>query len=488
VRYYKCHIHVLNSITQKYMRRFAAYCLFFLIVYYISSCQPQTGTQPKAPSAAYQYTNMQIQQEKHRSVVHIPVEVSISDVTRHLNMQVNGLIYEDNSFDDDNKDNFKAKIWKRAPIIAEARDSLLFYTVPLKIWAEKAYQVLGISGSQSTEFQINLKFMTRFGIDPDWRVNTQTASAGFDWVTKPSIRVAGAEIPITGLVSRMINDNLGKISKTIDDNIRQNFTIKPHVIQAWNLMREPRQISEQYRTWLVVTPTDILTSPFEVNKGKISATIGIRGFTQTLTGEKPLIKPATDIPNLIISNDIPKGFEIGLIGTVPYEEASKLAAAEFVGKVYDFKEGKYKIEVTSIDIYGQNDKLIIKAGLKGNINGVIYLKGTPYYDANTKTVSLKDLNYDLDTRSVLVKTANWLLQGTFAKQMEKQFVFSVSGQIDEAQKAIRQQLSSRKVSKGISLEGRLDALQPDQVYLTPTHLVALIVAKGRIDIKVDGLL
>lgn len=450
----------------------------------LAGCHPATTTQPKAPTEAYKHTNMDIQNEKHRSTVHVPIELSIAELTRHLNTQVQGLIYEDN----DRQEGFKIKVWKRAPILADARDSLLYYTVPLKIWGEKSYQVLGITGAQATEFQINLKFMTRFGINSDWKVSSQTVSAGFDWVTKPSIKVANIEIPITGIISRKIIENLATFSKAIDNNIRENIAVKPYVVQAWNLIREPRQLSEEYRTWLVVTPTEILMSPFQIDKGKISTSIGIRGFTQTLTGEKPSIKPATDIPNLIITKDIPKGFQIGLIGVVPYEEASKLAATQFVGKTFEFKEGKYKIEVTSVDIYGQNDKLIIKSGLKGSINGVIYLKGVPFYDAASRTLSLKNIDYDLDTKNVLLKTANWLLQGKFSKQIEQQFVFSIGPQVDEAQKAIRQQLTNRKVAKGVAFGGRLDNLDPDQVYLTPTSLVALIIANGQIEVKIDGLL
>ena len=467
------------------LRLMIIYCLlptFYCILF--TACQSPATTQPKAPVEAYQHTNMEIQSEKHKSVVHVPVEISIAELSKHLNVQVQGLIYEDN----DKQEGFKIKVWKRAPIIADARDSLLFYTVPLKIWGEKTFQVLGISSTQSTEFQVNLKFMTRFGVDPDWKIRTQTVSAGFDWVTKPSIKVAGIEVPITGIISRKISENLEKFSKAIDDNVRENFVVKPYIIQAWNLIREPRLLSEQYRTWLVITPMDILMTPFTVQNGKISATLGIRGFTQTLTGEKPPTKPAVNVPNLIVTTDVPNGFQIGLIGVVPYEEASKFAAEQFIGKTFDFKEGKYKIEVTSVDIYGQNDKLVIKAGLKGSINGVIYLKGIPYYDTKTRLLSLKNVDYDLNTRSVLVQTANWLLQGRFAKQIEQEFVFPVGSQMDEAQKAIRQQLTNRKVAKGVDFGGRLDTLEPDQVYLTPTSLVALIVAKGRIEIKIDGLL
>jgi Domain of unknown function (DUF4403) len=467
--------------------------MFVGVLFWLSTgCQSPSSTQPKAPAEAYDYTNMQIQNEKHHSVVNVPVELSLADVAKQLNAQVQGLIYEDKSFEDDNNDGFKTKVWKRSNITVEIRDSLLFYTVPLKIWAEKAYNIspLGIkmAGSQATEFAINLKFMTRIGIDPDWRVNTQTASAGFDWVSKPIIRVAGVEIPITGLVSRKISENLNQFSQAIDQNIRTNFDLKTYILQAWNLIKEPRLLSEEYRTWLVITPTQIVMSPFNMANGKIKASIGVGGFTQTVIGPKPVIKPATEVPNLQINKDVPAGFQIGLIGVMPHEEATRLASKQFVGQNYEFQNGAYKIKVTGMDIYGQNEKLVVKVDMTGSLNGTVYFKGVPWYDPATRMVSLKNLDYDLNTRSLLVKTANWLLQGRFTRQIEQQFVFPIGPQMDELQKTLKQQLATRNLTKGVVMAGQLEDLAPDQVYLTPTSLVALVMAKGKIEIKIDGLL
>ncbi|TAE90110.1 MAG: DUF4403 family protein, partial [Runella slithyformis] len=75
-----------------------------------------------------------------------------------------------------------------------------------------------------------------------------------------------------------------------------------------------------------------------------------------------------------------------------------------------------------------------------------------------------------------------------ARQIEQQFTFPIGPQMDEVQKAIKQQLANRNVAKGVVMVGQLEALTPDQVYLTPTSLVALVMAKGRVEIKIDGLL
>jgi Domain of unknown function (DUF4403) len=471
------------------MRLKARYVILILGLWYQVPALAQK-TNPTAPAQTYNHSQVQIQNEKHKSVVSIPVDIALEDIAKQINSQVNGLIYEDNSYTDDNNDQFKTKVWKRAPIRVEARDSLLYYVVPLKIWAEKGYSlnILGktLAGYQDTEFAIDLKFMTSFGIEPDWKVKTKTASAGFDWVTKPVIKVSGIDIPITSIVSRKLNQNLGALSKAIDDNIRQNLDLKPYIQQAWNMIREPRLLSEEYRTWLLITPSQILMTPFVLKPDGLKANIGLQGFTQTLTGEKPTVAPLPILP-LTISNKITQGFVIGIISNIPYKEATALASTKFVGQKFDFKESKYQIEVTNIEIYGQNDKLVIVAGVKGSLKGTIYLKGVPIFDPNTRKLSLKNVDFDLETRNLLFKTASWLLQSRFAKEIEEQFAFEMGSQLDEMQTEIQKLLTNHVISKGITLNGKLIGLSPDQVYLTPEALLAVTFAKGDLQVKIKGL-
>ncbi|WP_353718047.1 DUF4403 family protein [Dyadobacter sp. 676] len=145
------------------------------------------------------------------------------------------------------------------------------------------------------------------------------------------------------------------------------------------------------------------------------------------------------------------------------------------------------MEVTSIDMYGQNDRLVIKAGLKGSINGDIYLKGVPYYDPATQQLSLRGLDYDLDTRNTIVRTAGWLLQGQFSRIMERKMVFPVGDQIADAKNTIRKTLSNYKVTEGVVVKGILSDIVPDKVYLTPKHLYSVVFATGKVNLKVAGL-
>ena len=463
-------------------------CVSLCNSYILVSCQPSgSRLNPKAPKETYNTTEMEVRNERYLSTVHVPVSIALADVERQINAQVSGLIYEDNSLEDNNNDQFMTKVWKRGTILVTAEDSLFHFTVPLKIWAKAGVSVLGFMQYKETEFEIDLRFKTKFDLDPDWSVHTQTQADGYGWVRKPTVNVIGLNIPITNIVSRLIDRNLGTITKSIDQQVRRNTDLRTPVLKAWNTLREPYLISEKYRTYFQVVPKRVLITPLRFEGRVIRATIGIEGYTLTTTGAKPDVRPAVSLPDLTVVSQVKDDFQIGLLSEATYAEAAKLAAEEFVGKSFSFSDNRYSITITSMDMYGQNDNLIIKAGLTGTLDGDIYLKGRPYYDAMSQTISLKDLQYDLDTKNVLARSANWLLKGTFARTLEKQLTIPIGSQLADMQKLLQAQLKNNRIAKGVTIDGQLDEIRPDQVYLTPTALLAVVNARGRVNVNVEGL-
>lgn len=464
-----------------------------VLILLFTQCSPQGSSQPTAPKENYLYSNMQIQNEKNVSVVNIPVEIPLGELEKQLNTQLNGLIYEDKSYDDNDSDNLKAKVWKMSPIKVQAIDSTFLFEVPLKVWVSVGYKVsplgLTLSGHKETEFALRIRFISRMHISPDWQVITKTTVDSYDWIKEPVISVAGINLPVKSMVSRTLSRNFEEITKAIDEQVSETIELKKYVRQAWDLARRPVELSKEYNTWLVVVPTGFVMTPLRVKNNVIRSTIGLRGYTQTITSvDQPTLTPEGRFPNLEIVERIPGAFRVGLISMISYQEATRLAKAEFMGKTFSFSNGRYTVEVTDLDLFGQNEYLIIKAALRGSMNGTIYLRGIPHYDPVTKNLSLSNLDYDLDTRNVLYKTAGWLLQGKFSSMIERNFVFPVGEQIAEAQRTIQNRLSQNNLAKGITLSGTLTEIVPDRVYLTPDNIYSVVFARGQMFLKIDGLL
>lgn len=475
-------------IVDLFFRKGFFVCILFIALFLVQ-CK-NAAVQPKAPIEKYLHTDMEIQNEKYLSTVNIPVEVPLAELEKQINAQLKGLIYEDNSYENDDNDNLKAKVWKLSDIRIQAQDSAFLFEVPIKIWASAGYKVsplgLTLSGYKDTEFSMKIRFMSRISITPDWKVKTTTLVEGYDWIVEPSVKVAGISIPIKSMISRMLRKNFDKITQAIDNQVSEAVEIKKYVQQAWDLARQPRLISKEYGTWLVVVPTGVVMSPFKVRNNLINTTIGLRGYSQTVTSVgKPEIRGRKELPSLEIVNEVPDQFKIGLISLISYKDAALIARSGFIGE--KFSSGKYAVEITDVDFFGQNDKLVIKVGLKGSINGSIYLKGVPHYNPQTKVLSMNSLEYDLDTRNVIMKTANWLLKGKFRRMLEEKLVFGVGDQIEDARKNIQNVLKSYKVANGIEVKGSLNQLEPDHVYLTPDNIYSVVFASGSIHLRVDQL-
>jgi Domain of unknown function (DUF4403) len=444
-----------------------------------------TQSNPEAPKESYLYKGKQV--EKNVSTIGIPFEITMADVERQINANVKDLVFEDNSMEDNNYDNFMCKVYKRENIVVTTQNDAFTFNVPLKVWAKVGYKVMGVNiPPQELNFDFNVKFGTKFSIAPNWEATVHSFPIGYDWITKPTVRLAGMNIPVTGLVEKALNSKQDAILKALDDAVRKNVEIKKYIVQAWNTAMQPYLLSEKYRTWLKITPTELQMTPLTTVNNKVKATIGILAYTETITGTKPLVTPVATLPDLKLVNQIADDFKVGIIAEIPLSEAAKLTADTLVGQNFSFKDGKYNVQVTDIDIYGDGDKMVIKSGLKGNINGKIYYKGTPAYDPVKKTIYLDNFDYDLKTKNFLVGAANWLFQGVFTKNMKEAMTFNIGGQVDEMKKQVQANLN-KQVSKGVNLHGNVIDLAPDKVYLTPHSIIAVINATGKLDIKIDGL-
>ena len=466
--------------------RFSSYLLISSLLVWVS-CSSKKPFLATAPTASYQNA---VQRVKEVSTLNIPIEISLNDVEKKINEQLGTVLFDDNSLDNNGGDNLMIKVTKRMPLVIEPKGGNLFnIKVPVNIWAKAGWKVekfgLSVAKYEDTQFDLDLNFLTRLSIDPNWKVNTSTTPNGYKWISEPKVKIGFFELPITSIIEKIMDRELPNLVKTVDNEVGK-INLKPQVETAWKAVQEPFLINEAFQAWLKVTPQDIMMTPLG-NKGRnVRVGIGMTAVTETFMGNKPTGAVMASVPSLKIVDKMDEKFEVGMITEISYPQLRKIAADQTVGKTYEFQEGKYKIKVDSLNIYGHGDDIIVTTNLSGALNGKVYLKGKPYYDAATTSIKIKDLDYDLDTKNKLAKTADWMAHGKFLKLMEPYFSFSVASQLEEGKKMIQDNLAGNKINKNINLAGKLNELIPGAMYVTPSGIQAIITAKGKLEVQVAG--
>jgi hypothetical protein len=461
--------------------------IVFCFLFIFASCASKKGFFAVPPTATYEKV---MERVKEVSTLNIPIEIPLGEVERKINDQLGNLLFEDNSLDNNGGDNLILKVTKRQPLLIEAKGGNLFnIKVPVNIYAKAGYKIekfgVSVAKYEDTNFDIDLNFLTRLSISQNWNINTSTTPNGYKWVSEPKVKIGFFEIPITSIIEKIMDKELPNVVKTVDNEVGK-INLKPQVEIAWKAVQEPFLINELYQAWLKVTPKEIMMSPLSTKGRNIRVSIGMVAVTETFLGNKPTGAVMAQVPALNLKDKMDEKFEVGMITEISYPQIKKIAMEQTKGKTYEFNDGKRKITVEDIDVYGQGEDIIVSTLLSGSLNGKVYLKGKPYYDPQSSSIKIKDLDYELDTKNKLFKAADWLAHGKFLKIMEPYFAVSVASQLEEGKKMIQENLAGNKLNKNINLNGKLTELTPQNMYVTPNGIQAVISAKGKLEVLVAG--
>ncbi|MGA9213271.1 DUF4403 family protein [Kaistella sp.] len=425
---------------------------------------------------------------KIKSSITMPVKIPLSEIGNVINNSVPTLIFEDDSYTDNDNDQFKVKVWKTRPIrlVGGTKQNLLI-EVPLKIWAEKGIGTLGFYNYQNTTFETVMYFNTQLTFNNNWTMVTKTSPMGFKWVTKPVLDYGKIKVPITTLVESSLKKQQADFCKTIDEMMSEQLNFQQYAIMAWNQFSQPFNVSEDYNTWLKITPISVNISPLIFYGNRIDVNIGIDTYSETFTGEKTASSPLiSTIANFNSTQQLPNNFLLQTTANIPFTEASAIAEKTFLGKEFDFREGKSKIKISSIKVYGQDERIIIEATTEGTIEGISYISGIPIYDELKRKIVLSDTKFKLKTGNILMKTATLLFQKKIVKMIEEEYGIPTAELEDTAKKSIEETFN-KEYYKGLKMKGKVFKLKPSKILLNPLGITVVIDTEAQLELLVNGM-
>jgi len=153
----------------------------------------------------------------------------------------------------------------------------------------------------------------------------------------------------------------------------------------------------------------------------------------------------------------------------------------------EFGTGSKKVTVQKVALWHKDGKMIIALDLLGSLNGTIYLAGIPQYSDLTKEIYFDQLDYVIDTKSTLMRSASWLAQGYILKKMQESCRYSIKPNLDEGKQNMLQYLRNYSPMPGVFINGEINDIQFQKIQLTNKAIVAFIKLSGDVNVSVDGL-
>ena len=332
-------------------------------------------------------------------------------------------------------------------------------------------------GYDEGERRVNVSFQNTVSIMPDLKARLSIKRSEPQPVDKCNVCFWGQDI--TTQVMKGLKEELDG-AKTDMEKTFGSYDLRPKFQMAWD------QLNKVYDLlglgWLQINPTKIRVNSLLARNDSLNINLGLTA-KPIISFEKPK-EYLTVVPG-ITDYSQRTGFHIFLDAILNYDSLSHIVTAQLKDKRFDLPSNKYMI-IKECTIYGMdNENLVIKVNFEGSQKGLFYLTGKPSYDIAAKKIELKDLDFDIKSKNMLLKTAGWLFNRRIVTELKKYSQFDLSSYINMAIGTINQQVNKEWMA-GIKSSGNIDEIKIINIYPLRDHLVIRSNCNGNLSVKIDA--
>lgn len=463
-------------------------CIFFVMtsIFLCSACgsSKKIAGQPNKPMESYDQN--QPTPPPSVSTVHLPIRLSAKELELLINNKITGVIYDDPSLEGDD---LKVRATKTQPIKIQMAGMDMNYRVPIQIWIFRklfSSSITGVRGIEA-EGEIALLFKTHMQIKPDWTIQPKTEILGYEWIKNMAVKTGLGNVDVKYIANHLLEKSKTTLTTAIDNAIVQSVNLPQKMNEAWLVMQNPLKVNETYRMWCKITPQNVTMTPLRVAGDALETTLSIEGVTEVAAGETaPKFMANTALPPFkMVETPSGNDFTVNLGTDIPFPEAERMAKNFAVGQTFE-PSGK-KITITNIQLFGQQDKMIVNTTFTGSYNGSLYLIGKPVFNPQKNTIELQDVDFELNTKSFLLKSAAWLFDKMIVRKIKESAVFALTDHLNSTKKSLNDLLRHYALNNNVYIEGQIDDLQVQNMMLTPSGIRIHLSSKGKLAVNLEGL-
>ena len=450
---------------------------FIFIAIYFTACGI-VKNQPQRPMESYQPPT---EVPPSVSTVNIPVRLNAAEIERLLNNRLSGVIYEDKNLEDDG---LMMNATKSQNINIRLDGLQMNYRVPLKLWVFK--KVFGNRGFEA-EGELALTFRTTININPDWTVQPVTELVGYDWIKNMAMKTGFGSIDVKYIANIIIDRSKSTLTSAIDQQLRNQFQIKSSLEEAWQLMQRPVSMNSSYGTWWVkLTPQSIAMTPFRTTGDVIESTITATSYAEVVAGtQQPNFYPNTTLPPFQLGGAAVNDFAANLTTDISMKEAESMAKTYVLNQ--KFYPGGKEIVVRDIQLFGQNDKIVVNVSFSGSYEGSLYLIGRPIFNPQKNTIEMEDLDYDLQSKDFMLRSAKWLFDKVILKKMKEACVFPLDENVQYFKTTMNDMLRGYKFTNNVILRGAVNNINVQRIQIQQGNIKIYVSSNGTLNLDVNGL-
>lgn len=462
--------------------RYLLYVFVFLALY---SCKHNDVSSPPCNS---EITEIRQDTSYLSTPIIIPVhliEDKLNRALQHDLMDENSPMWKKNARP---SSKMKIKVSRMGNIEIFWKNNVAKYKVPLIVLVEhqivpKKMLRLSKALALKTEFSLQMVFETTVNIDKKWKIQPKTKFNSFTWLSKVKI---GGIVGVEWIVERKMRRQMPIIVANLDSSIRANVHIDRALNRVWQNIQKPIIINRNKETvWLKINPIRFEMGTITSQKEHLIVQGRILATTETMVGDTPVYRINYHLPPLIKRRSLPDNAYIYMRSEIPFFDINEIISRNLVGK--EFSKSGNTIVLKAVEVSSCPPDLVVHLQVQGAVNGDIYFRGTPQYEPDSQRIVIKNFDFDLKSKALLLEGADWLLHDTFKDQMEKELKIGLSDQMIKIPDRIMKGMEAGRIGKKMDLYIEQWDFRPQQIWVRPNDITALIIVNARVEIELEQI-
>jgi len=328
------------------------------------------------------------------------------------------------------------------------------------LWEEKGTcavpRIYASCGVGEPMRRVKVGYNTTVSITNAYAFNAETKLKRFDVIDPCEITVF--KYDATSQVEKQVKHQLQSLEKDIDRQI-ESVDIRSSIKDVWRQLEEPMNLNDYGFLFLKPKTIALSSVTFDAVNKRAELSAELTAEPYITTNKEQTIYSA--LPNQTKYTPS-QGYAMNILVKASYDSINRIMNKNFIG--YKMPYNGKEINVDSLHILGNKEqKLIIQVYFSGSKKGEFYLVGTPFITDDQFFV-LTDLEYDINSKSVLLKTAKWMFDKRILEELNKSAKYDLNPLLNETKTTITNQLNSQ-LDEGVFLSGTVNRLAVSSIQL-----------------------
>lgn len=259
--------------------------------------------------------------------------------------------------------------------------------------------------------------------------------------------------------------------------------IRSEFEEWWNTLQEPVELGD--RVWLVIAPHQVAVERIEGRGAVIDVRAVLHASPQLHLGSAPPQVERRPLPALATASGASTpGFSAVVQTSAEYATLAETVTEAVHGRRLAAAGNSLRVEGVEFEGIGDG-RVAVAVEVSGDVEGTLYLVGTPTFDPTDEVVFLEGLGFGAATSDLLVRTAAWVLDVGAPGLIGQRARWPLRELIEWSTEMAEDGLNS-EIASGVRLHGAIDSLRVADLVALPDGLRISALAYGQIEVSVGS--